>query len=286
MRKSLLFIPANSPAMLQNADIFDADGVIFDLEDAIHMMEKDAARDLLLSFFDRIELKDIEVILRINSLDTPFFEEDLALIYQDLLKNQRINAILLPKATHKDIITLAEKLSSFESLHMIPKTIEIIALIERSIALFELKEIASHPRVGGLLLGGEDLATDLEVERTIQGEEILLARQMVVYAAKAFGKDAIDTPFTDVTNEQGLIQDTKHAKALGMTGKSCIHPMQIDVINQFFQPSEKDIDFARRVIAAVDDPSYQQKGVFSLDGKMIDKPIIERARRLLAKVKS
>mgnify|MGYP001352909898 CR=1 FL=1 len=286
MRKSLLFIPANSPAMLQNADIFDADGVIFDLEDAIHMMEKDAARDLLLAFFDHVELKDIEIILRINSIDSPFFDDDLTLIHQDLLKKQRINTILLPKATFNDIQILAEKLSSFELSHGMNNKIDIIALIERSIALFELKEIASHPRITGLLLGGEDLATDLEVERTIQGEEILLARQMVVYAAKAFGKDAIDTPFTDVTNEQGLILDTKHAKALGMTGKSCIHPMQIDVINQFFQPSEKEIDFARRVIRAVEDPNHQQQGVFSLDGKMIDKPIIERARRLLAKVKS
>lgn len=286
MRKSLLFIPANSPAMLQNADIFDADSVIFDLEDAIHMMEKDAARDLLLAFFDHVELKDIEIILRINSIDSPFFDDDLTLIHQDLLKKQRINTILLPKATFNDIQILAEKLSSFELSHGMNNKIDIIALIERSIALFELKEIASHPRITGLLLGAEDLATDLEVERTLQGEEILLARQMVVYAAKAFGKDAIDTPFTDVTNEQGLILDTKHAKALGMNGKSCIHPMQIDVINQFFQPSEKEIDFARRVIRAVEDPNHQQQGVFSLDGKMIDKPIIERARRLLAKVKS
>lgn len=286
MRKSLLFIPANSPAMLQNADIFHADGVIFDLEDAIHMMEKDAARDLLLSFFDHVNLKDTEIILRINSIDSPFFEKDLNLIQEDLLKNHKIETILLPKATLSDVQMLDHQLTQFETSHSTGQKVDVIALIEKPIALFELRDIASHPRVTGLLLGGEDLATDLEVERTLLGEEILLARQMVVYAAKAFGIDAIDTPFTDVTNEAGLIKDAQHAKALGMTGKACIHPMQIDHINDIFQPSLKEIDYARRVMAAYQDPMNQKKGVFSLDGKMIDKPIIERAKRLLTKVKS
>jgi citrate lyase subunit beta/citryl-CoA lyase len=286
MRKSLLFIPANSPAMLQNADIFNADGVIFDLEDAIHMMEKDAARDLLLSFFDHVKLKDIEVIIRINSVDSPFFSSDLDMVFSNLLSTRQIHTILLPKATTLDISILDQKLKAFEEKHSLSHPIGVIALIEKAYSLFEISVIAMYPRVTGLFLGAEDLATELEVERTLHGEEILLARQMIIYAAKAFGIDAIDTPFTDVTNEEGLIYDAKHAKALGMTGKSCIHPMQIDVINDIFQPSAKDIDFAHRVMAAYQDPNNQNKGVFSLDGKMIDKPIIERAKRILTKVKS
>lgn len=285
MRKSLLFIPANTPAMLQNADIFEADGIIFDLEDAIHILEKDAARDLLLSFFNHIRLKDIEIIVRINSVDSPFIHGDLAMIFSECLASHQIHTILLPKATLADIVDLDHRLTSFEKTHHMNQTWKIIALIERAYSLFELKEIASHPRVTGLLLGGEDLATDLDVQRTMMGEEILLARQMVIYAAKAFGIDAIDTPFTDVSNDEGLIADAKHAKALGMTGKSCIHPLQIDHINTIFSPTEKEIDYARRVIDAYQNPIHQQKGVFSLDGKMIDKPIIERAKRLLSKVK-
>ena len=117
------------------------------------------------------------------------------------------------------------------------------------------------------------------------GEEILLARQMIIYAAKAYGKDAIDTPYTDVSNFDGLHYDSNHAKKLGMNGKACIHPIQIDVINQCFSPSLREIEHAKRIIEAEKEAIKQGKGAFSVDGKMVDKPIILRAKKLLEKVK-
>ncbi|HAX02632.1 MAG TPA: CoA ester lyase [Acholeplasmataceae bacterium] len=281
MRRSLLFIPANSPAMLQNADIFDTDGLIFDLEDAISLMEKDAARDLLSAYFETYQLEGVELIIRMNQLDSIYADEDLkrALSWP-------IDSIMVPKARYQDLVQLEEKLEKLEKKLKRDKKLMLIPIIEQAIALFEVNQIASLSRVSALLLGGEDLATNLEVERTKDAEEILLARQLVIYAAKAYGKDAIDTPFTDVSDKEGLIADAKHAKRLGMSGKSCIHPIQIDDINTIFSPTEKEIVYAKRVIEAEKEALLNHKGVFSVDGKMVDKPIIDRAKKLLEKVKS
>lgn len=280
MRRSLLFIPANSPSMLQNADIFEADAIIFDLEDAISLLEKDAARDLLSEYLKLDLLKNTELIVRINALDTPYFDEDIKRVM-----SWPIHTIMIPKASKESIRRLDQMLTKFEK-KMKKMMIPIIPIIEQAQSLFEIDGIASHPRVSALLLGAEDLATDLQVERTLEGEEILLARQLVIYAAKAYGKEAIDTPFTDVSSKEGLLFDTNHAKMLGMTAKACIHPIQIDTINELFKPSEKEIQFAKRILAAEAEAIKLGKGAFSVDGKMIDKPIILRAKKLLEKVKS
>jgi len=280
MKRSLLFIPANSPAMLQNADIFDADALIFDLEDAISIYEKDAARDLMSSYFSTYRLENIELIIRINQIDSPFFEQDFERVLM-----WPIDALMVPKASYESLKMIQERILKREKKMKNTKPLMLIPIIEQAIHLFEVEKIASLERVSALLLGGEDLATNLEVERTKEGEEILLARQLVIYAAKAHGKEAIDTPFTDVTDKEGLMADARHAKKLGMTGKACIHPIQIDDVNLIFSPTEKEILFAKRVLDAFKEASLQNKGVFSVDGKMVDKPIIERAKKLLEKVK-
>lgn len=279
--KSLLFIPANTPSMLQNADIFEADAVIFDLEDAIHPFEKDAARDLLHHFFNRFKTHTMTVIIRINDGDTPFYAEDLK-----ALMTWPIAMIMLPKASYESILKIDDELSKLEKKHKKLQQILLISIIEKAKSIFEIDKIASHPRVHGLLLGGEDLATDLDVERTKEGIEILMARQHVIYAAKAFGKEAIDTPWTHINDRDGLLNDIAYAKMLGMTGKACIHPIQIDDVNQMFCPTEKQIAYAKRVIEAEEFALREGRGVFSVDGKMVDKPIIDRAKNLLKRVKS
>jgi citrate lyase subunit beta/citryl-CoA lyase len=280
MRRSLLFIPANTPAMLQNADIFETDAIIFDLEDAISVTEKDAARDLLSQYLKLNLLNDVELIVRINDIDSSYVDEDIKSLF-----SWPIHAIMLPKTSKKAIDTCHQKLLKLEKKYK-RETLPVIAIIEQAKSLFEVEAIASHPRVSGLLLGAEDLATDLQVERTIEGEEILLARQMVIYAAKAHQKDAIDTPYTDVSNKEGLLFDTEHAKKLGMDAKACIHPIQIDTINEIMMPSLKEIEYAKRILLAEKEAIALGKGAFSVDGKMIDKPIILRAKKLLEKVKS
>lgn len=281
MRRSLLFIPANSPAMLQNADVFNADSVIFDLEDAVLVSEKDAALTLVSEYLKKFQFESLEVIIRINGLDTSFSKNDLENVVSD-----HIDTIMLPKATYQNTLELSKIIQKIEKQKKMTKKIGIIPIIELAKSVIEINLIASVSRVTGLLLGGEDLATDLEVERTEQGLEILLSRSMVVLAAKANQIDAIDTPYTLTQNEEGLLSDALHAKGLGMNAKSCIHPNQIDVVNTVFSPSEKEIEYAKKIMQALSQNKDNQTGAFSVDGKMIDKPIIERAMKLLEKAKN
>ncbi|PKK93846.1 MAG: CoA ester lyase [Tenericutes bacterium HGW-Tenericutes-6] len=280
MRRSLLFIPANQPGMLQNADVFEADAVIFDLEDAVFASEKDAALELLNAFLDAIPLNKVEVMLRINGLDT-----EQGLIDLKHIVSEKIDTIMLPKANLDVLNSCSDILDELELNYQMLKRISIVPIIEDADACFHAYEIAKHPRVSGLLLGAEDLAKDLEVERTDASFEIFFARSQVIYAAKAHQKDAIDTPYISTKNEEGLILDAKYAKSLGMNAKACIHPNQIDIINEIFSPSKADIEQALRIIKAMDDPNNKEKGAFSLDGKMIDKPIIERALKTIEKAK-
>ncbi|MBN2300378.1 MAG: CoA ester lyase [Acholeplasmataceae bacterium] len=280
MRRSLLFIPANSPAMLQNADVFSADAVIFDLEDAVDLNEKDAALLLLDQFLNTFELKGIEKIVRINQVDSPYFTRDLKYIVND-----RIDTIMLPKANLENTTQLAKTLTQIEKQTCMSVPIRIIPIIETAQSVIEMNEIAKIARVNGLLLGGEDLATDLEVERTENGQEIFLSRSLLILAAKAQKIDAIDTPYTHTKNEKGLIKDALQAKSLGMNAKACIHPNQIDTVNQLFSPSQEEIEYAQKIMNAYKKAKENHKGAFSIDGKMIDKPIIERADKILEKAK-
>jgi citrate lyase subunit beta / citryl-CoA lyase len=278
MHRSFLFIPGNNPAMLQNADVFGADAVIFDLEDAVSFSEKDAARQLIKSFFDTLKQPGFSVYVRINAVTSSLGAEDL-----NAVLSEHVDGIVLPKATVVDIKTVTKLLETFEMARNKRKRTSIIPIIETAKAVLEIEAIAQMPRVSGLLLGAEDLTGDMEIERTETGEEIEYPRAKLAYACKAFGIEAIDTPFTDVYDEDGLEKDSLHALALGMNAKAVIHPNQIECINRIFSPSRKAIEQAMRIIAADLDAQTKHRGVFSLDGKMIDKPVVDRAKKLIQK---
>ncbi len=276
MRRSLLFIPANNPAMMQNATLFFADSIIFDLEDAVSISEKDSARNLLARFLVEQNFVN-EVIIRINDLDTNYATSDLQNLVSD-----NIDTIMLPKALPSTLADLDIILSQIEKQKNLKKTIKVIPIIEAALSLLKVEEIASFKRVNGLLLGAEDLTKDLEVERTKEGLEILYSRSKVSTAAKAFKIDAIDTPFTDTNDEVGLIADIKLAKKLAFNAKACIHPNQVPIVNELMSPSKEAISWALKVLEASKKTTL---GAFSLEGKMIDKPIIERSKMIIMKAK-
>ena len=280
MRRSLLFIPGNNPAMLQNADVFGSDSVIFDLEDAVNVVEKDNARNLIHYYLEEHPHLDLEVVVRINGLDTEFYQADL-----DMIVSDNIDAIMLPKARITYLEELDKLLTKYEEKMNLKKKIKILPIIELAISVLEVDKIASMNRVDGILLGAEDLSSDMEVARTKEGKEIEYARSRVATACKAYQIDAIDTPFTDVTDKEGLYKDCLNAQTLAMNAKAAIHPNQIDTINEVFLPSEKLINWALRVKQASDEASKKGIGVFSLDGKMVDKPVMDRANKILAKAK-
>lgn len=269
MSRSYLFIPGNNPAMLQNADIFNSDAVIIDLEDAVIINDKDSARILVDEYLKSFELNNIDIYIRINSVDTPFFNDDLEAIIK-----HNIKGLVIPKSSPENLKTINNELDNKDI------NIELIPIIEDAMAVINIKEIAQSKRVKALLLGAEDLSSDLEVKRTKEGNEILYARMQLVYVAKAYKLDIIDTPYTNTLDFYGLKEDALFARSLGFTAKALIHPNQVDIINEVFAPSLEDILWAKRVLEA---QKNSTSGAFSLDGKMIDEPIIKRARKILEK---
>ncbi len=269
--RTLLFIPGNNPGMLLNSDILGADGVIIDLEDAVQINEKDTGRLLVKEYLETFTERTTDVFVRINPLDSPYFYDDL-----DAIKDLDIKGIVLPKSCVESMTALDKYLKE-NSLDF-----DVIALLETAIGIEEARDVAvTSDQVIGLFLGAEDLTLDLGAIRTKESEEIAYARARIITAAKSAGIQAIDTPFTDTDDIEGLIKDTHNAKGLGMTGKTAISPRHVSEINKAFSPSEADINYAFRVIDGVKEANEKGLGAFSIDGKMIDRPIILRALNTL-----
>jgi len=268
-------MPGNNPGMLQDAAVLGADSIILDLEDAVSLTEKDSARILVREALRYLDYAKVEVVVRVNPMDTEFGALDL-----DMIARAKPDTLLIPKADVEEIKlvdTMLAKIEAEESY--LVGSIKIMALIETALGLETVYDvIKASQRLVGVLLGGEDLTSDLGIRRTKEGDEIFYARNKVATACRALKVDAIDTPFTDTNDYEGLAKDTAKAKSLGLTGKSAINPRQIELIHSVFAPTEPELKQALRILAAMQDAAKEGKGVFSLDGKMIDAPIIQRAR--------
>jgi len=275
MFRSLLFIPGNNPSMIQNADVFSADGIIFDLEDSVDIYEKGNARNLINNYLSSGNTCPSLIVLRVNPIDTAFFEKDI-----ELIKTKKIDYILLPKTNMDALNVLDEVLLEIENKYDLEKT-KVLALVESAKSVIQIFKIAKNKRVEGILLGAEDLCNDLEIDRTNIGNEILFARSRVIYACTSNNIISIDTPNTSISDQKLLREDCLNAKNLGMKAKSSIHPSQIEIINEVFSPSKKEIKWARKVLESVE--LNVGKGAFSLDGNMIDKPIILKAEKIIQK---
>lgn len=279
LRRAMMFSPGNSPTKLQTAGIYGADTVIFCLEDAVAISEKDAARHLVHNAIKNIKYP-CEVAVRINHIQTPYGLDDLKVVLP-----AKPDMIRLPKAEYASdivevdhIISEAEIKNGFE-----PGSIKMMAAIETAVGLRNAYEIATASnRMVAIAIGGEDFIADLKTSRTKEGHELFAARSQLVLAARAAGLQAIDTVFSDVNDEETFYKETKFIKELGFDGKSVITPRQIRIVNEIFTPSEKEITHAKRVLAAYQEALSRNSGVIALDGKMIDTPIVQRAERTLA----
>ena len=279
MRRSMLFLPGNNPNMLINGNCLGADAVIFDLEDAVAPDQKDAARILVRNTMRYMDFAGCEIIVRINSIDTPYWKQDL-----DAIMPEKPALILLPKTgTAQDALEADAYMTQVEEkLGLAPNTVGLMPLIETAMGVENAFQIASSTkRVQALFLGAEDLTADLQCKRTKEGKEIEYARTRLVVAARAAGVDVYDTPFTDVNDDEGIVKDAEYAKALGFTGKSSISPRHVEVINAVFSPTQKDVDYAYEVMEAIALAKAQGKGAIALHGKMIDAPIVTRAQRTI-----
>lgn len=279
MRRTMLFLPGNNPNMIINGGLLGADSIIFDLEDAVAPDQKDAARDLVKSALKYMDFGKCEIIVRINALDTPYWERDLEEVIP-----LKPDVIMPTKVSDAEYVhKLDIKMSQEEEKNGIEVgSIKLIPLLETTLGIENAFAIAvSSKRMAALYLGAEDLTADLRCQRTREGTEIAYARGRLVCAARAAGIEAYDTPFTDVEDMEGLKKDAQLARGLGYTGKAVISPRHIDCVNQIFSPSLKEIAYAKDVFEAIQLAKEQGKGAISLRGKMIDAPIVQRAKQVL-----
>jgi citrate lyase subunit beta/citryl-CoA lyase len=275
----MLFIPGNTPNLLINGDRLGADMVIFDLEDAVSPDEKDSARILVRNTLRYMGFKGLKTIVRINSVDTAYWKKDL-----DEIMKYGPDMIMLPKSGTADDVREADAyMSKLEAeLGLAGNGVRLMPLIETALGVENAFAIATAAKRGcAIFLGAEDLTADLRCKRTKEGREIEYARTRLVAAARAAGVDVYDTPFTDVNDDEGMRKDAEVAKALGFTGKASISPRHVDIINEVFSPSEKDINYAYEVMDAIRTAKAQGRGAIALHGKMIDAPIVERARQTI-----
>lgn len=282
MRRTMLYLPGNNPNMLVRGHLFGSDGIIMDLEDAVALSEKDAARTMVSKFLRRGDFGRAEVTVRINGADTEFWKKDLAAI----VPYKRLDGIRLPKADSPQTVRdVDEELSRLEEKYGIaPGHIKLFCILETAYGIWHAYDVAkASPRVTAILPGGEDLVADLKTNRTPEGTELEWSRRMIVIAARAAGVDAIDLMFPRVTDDEGLRKDAQFSKDLGFDGKSVIHPNQIPIIHEIFTPTEKEIEKAQRIIAAAEDAAARGLGAVSLDGRMIDVPVVKRAHYTLVK---
>ena len=280
MRRSMLFLPGNNPNMLINGGTLGADAIIFDLEDAVSPAEKDAARILVRNTLRYMDLGSCEKIVRINSVDTIYWQADI-----DAISPYAPDLILLPKSATAEDVRLVDSYitQTEEKLGLAPNTIGLMPLIETALGVENAFAIATATkRVKALFLGAEDLTADLQCKRTKESREIEYARTRLVVAARAAGVEVYDTPFTDVNDDEGIWTDANTAKALGFNGKASISPRHVEVINSVFSPTQQDVDYAYEVMDAIELAKQQGKGAIALHGKMIDAPIVARAQRTIA----
>ncbi|WP_316862445.1 citrate (pro-3S)-lyase subunit beta [uncultured Cohaesibacter sp.] len=283
LRRSMLFMPGSNAAMLSTAFVFKPDSVMFDLEDAVSLREKDAARFLVYHTLKSSLYDGIERVVRINPLSTPFGRDDL-----EAAVRGGADVIRLPKT---------ETAADVEELEACVKEIELscgrevgstmlMAAIESASGVVNALSIAqSSSRMMGIALAGFDYVTDMQTERG-DGTELFYARCAVLHAARAAKIDAFDVVFSDLNDEAGFLREVDIIKRLGFNGKSLINPRQIELLHRAYAPTQEDVDYANRVVAAAEKAEKEGLGVISLNGKMIDAPIVENAKRVISRAKA
>ncbi|RLF70978.1 MAG: citrate lyase subunit beta [Thermoplasmata archaeon] len=286
LRRSRLYVPGNNPSMLVNAGVYGADVLTFDLEDSVSPGEKLAARLLVGELLKEktVDFGRSEVTVRINPLSTPYGKKDLLEIVCE-----RLEGIYLPKTeSEEDVIKLDELLTRLEEEKGLEVgRIKLFAIIETAKGVLNAYQIASaSKRLEAITIGGEDLTADLGGERTPDGMTLFTARQMILLAARAAGVQALDTVYSDIKDSNGLYQEAVTVRKMGYDGKAAIHPSQIEVIHRAFTPTEEEIEYARRVIEALETAKKEGSGVAALGSKMIDRPIVKRAERILERAKA
>lgn len=278
--RSMLSVPGISERFIDRAQSLPADVICFDLEDSVAPVEKPAARALVARSLGGFPAAGRLLVVRINGLDTGLAEADLeAVVGPDL------HGINLPKVRDADDLRQLDHYLLFleRTRGIEPGSVAVIPWIESAEAVLNAYEICSaSPRLIAVLMGGEDFTQDIGVHRTREGRELEYPRATVALAAHAAGIVPLDTPEQDYKDLAHFERSLQAVRAIGFGGKFCIHPSQVEVANRIFAPSDDDLAWARRVVDAYADHERRGLGAFDLDGHLIDRPVVLRARDLIA----
>lgn len=273
-----MFVPGNNPGMMADAHIYGPDSIMLDLEDSVTMAEKDTARLLVYNALKSVDYGDTEMVVRINPLNTPYGKKDIEAVVK-----AGVDVIRMPKTeTAEEVIEVEREIERVEKeIGCLGRT-KIMAAIESTLGVVNAYAIATaSPRMMGIALGAEDYCANLKAQRTPGGDELRLARETIVVAARAAGIDALDTVYSNLNDMETFRQEVEYIHRLGFDGKSIINPRQIEVVNEVFAPTEKAIEKARAIIAAIKEAEKKGSGVIAVNGKMVDRPVVIRAQRTI-----
>lgn len=278
LRRTMMFVPGNNPAMMSDAFIYGPDSIMLDLEDSVTMAEKDAARLLVHNALKTIDYGNTEMVVRVNPLNTPYGKKDVEAVVK-----AGVDVIRMPKTeTAEEVQELEAEIEKVEKeLGCLGRT-QIMAAIESTKGIINAYAIATaSKRMMGIALGAEDYCANLKTQRTPSGDELLLARETIVVAARAAGIYALDTVYSNLNDMETFRKEVELIKSLGFDGKSIINPRQIEIINEVFTPTEKEIEKAKTIVVAIKEAAAKGSGVIAVNGKMVDKPVVTRAEHTI-----
>jgi citrate lyase subunit beta/citryl-CoA lyase len=284
LHRSLLFVPGGRGDLLEKAGRFPADMLCLDLEESVLPEEKARARELVHAAVRWLAQAGRSVQVRLNSIRSGETRADLAAVVQPGL-----SGVLLAKTQSPQDVRDVDVLLREQELarNVKPGTVELTVAVESASALLRCEEISrASTRLAALMLGGEDFAFDMGVPRTKRGRELDHARFVIATCARAARLAALDTPWADIQDIDGLVADAERARSIGFSGKYVIHPNHIDPVHQVFSPTEAEVASARRTLDAWAEAEMTGLGAVQLDGRMIDRPIVERARAILAQAEA
>jgi citrate lyase subunit beta/citryl-CoA lyase len=278
-RRSVLYMPGSNARALEKAKLLPADALILDLEDAVAPDAKETARAQVCAAVKAGGYGGREVVIRINGLETPWGAADL-----EAVAGVAPDAVLVPKVgSGGDIARVMERLARAGA----PERLRLWAMIETPLAILNIGAIAAAAgepgaRLNCFVMGTNDLVKETRADLSKNRRPALYWLSAAITAARAHGLDALDGVYNDIKDAEGFRRECLHGRALGFDGKTLIHPDQIAVANEVFAPPEADVMWARKIIAAFDQPVHKGKGVITVDGRMVELMHVEMARRTIA----
>ncbi len=284
LRRTMMFMNAQKPGLIKDAYVYGADTIMLDLEDAVAESQKDAARFSLYHALTTIDYGDTEVLVRINGLDTPHWQEDIRVAVAGGADGIRIAKCESAQdvKTVEEHILMAEREFGIEEGRTL-----IMAALESAKGVVTAYEICTaSDRLFGVALAGGDFRKDMRVKVTESGIDIMVARGMMLLAARAAGVQCFDTNFADFKNMEGFENEVRQNHQMGFDGKSIINPRQIRLVHQVFTPTAKEVDHADRLVRAYNEQASAGVGVFTFEGKMVDIAHVRDAQDLLKLAKA